>query len=354
MIDKLRGILPDEKGCFYISSDINRRYFTGFKSSAGILLICPKKAYLLIDFRYYESACDSVKNAEVVLLKNTISQVKEVLEKENLDKIYIEDSSFTVAELNSMLNNYSDFKIVSNKDLSGAIEKIRAVKSPEELQKMRKAQEIADKAFDYVCKNVIKVGTTEKEIALALDFYMLSNGAEAISFETIALTGENTSLPHGVPSERKVSAGDFVLMDFGAVYQGYHSDMTRTVAVGEPSDEMKKIYEIVLFAQLKCLDYAKSGIVCKDLDSTARDFIKSNGYGEFFGHGLGHSVGLEIHESPAANTRDETILTENMIMTIEPGIYLPKKFGVRIEDCVIITDKSYENLTKTKKELIIL
>ncbi len=352
--ERLRAVLPEENYCALITSDINRRYFSGMRSSAGTLLIFPGAAYLLIDFRYYEKASETVTDCEAVLMKKYYVQLKELLEKHKPDKIYIEADTMTVSELNAHKEKLEGFHIVSDSTLSNAIEKIRSVKTAEELEKMRKAQAIADAAFAFVTDNIIEEGVTELEVARALDFYMLNHGAECVSFETIALCGENTSLPHGVPSGRKIRKGDLVLMDFGAVYEGYHSDMTRTVAVGQPSEEMKEIYGIVLEAQEKCIASAEPGIKCKALDSIARDFIAGKGFGENFGHGLGHSVGMEIHEAPAANTRDETVLSENMVMTIEPGIYLPKKFGVRIEDCGYISEKGYNNFVSSPKKLIIL
>ena len=195
---------------------------------------------------------------------------------------------------------------------------------------------------------LIRVGRTEKEIQLELDYYMLKNGAEALSFDTIALSGSNTSLPHGVPSDKKVESGEFVLMDFGATYDGWHSDMTRTVCVGKPSDKMKFVYETVLTAQLSALDAVKAGMSGKALDKIARDIITEAGYGDNFGHSLGHGVGVEIHESPYASPSREDILPENSIVTVEPGIYLEGKFGVRIEDFVVVTENGCINMTKAQ------
>lgn len=353
-IQKISEALPSEKDCAMISSDINRRYFSGMKSSAGIVLIFKSAAYLLIDFRYYEKACATVYSCEVIELKSRVKQITELMKKHGADNILIEADTVTVAELDAMQRELSEFSIDSSGALSRKISELRSVKSNEELKKMQAAQDIADAAFDYVTENVIAEGVSERELALELDSFMLRMGAEAISFETIALCGENTSLPHGVPSERRIQRGEFVLMDYGAVCEGYHSDMTRTVCVGQPSDEMREVYGIVLEAQKRCLENAKSGISCKQLDAIARNFITEKGFGDNFGHGLGHSVGLEIHESPAANTRDETILRENMIMTVEPGIYLPKKFGIRIEDCICITASGYNNFVHSPKNLVIL
>ena len=202
--------------------------------------------------------------------------------------------------------------------------------------------------------NFIKPGVTEKEIGLCLDYYMLRNGAEGLSFDTIALTGANTSLPHGVPGESVVKDGDFVLMDYGATYDGYHSDMTRTVCVGKPTEKMEQVYNTVLEAQLKSLEFIKAGVSGSDADKVARDIITNAGYGKMFGHSLGHGVGMEIHETPNASPSSKHIFEENMIVTVEPGIYIPDEFGVRIEDFVIVTADGCENMTKAKKSLISL
>ena len=213
------------------------------------------------------------------------------------------------------------------------------------------AQRIAEKGFDHMLC-FIKEGKTEKEIQFELDYYMLSNGAEALSFDTIALTGKNTSMPHGVPGDTAVQAGDFVLMDFGAVVNGYHSDMTRTVCVGKPTDEMREVYDIVLKAQLAGLDAVRSGITGSELDGVARKIISDAGYGECFGHSLGHGVGMEIHESPYATPSSSELLESDMIITVEPGIYLPDKFGVRIEDFVVVREDGCFNMTNAPKVLI--
>ena len=244
-------------------------------------------------------------------------------------------------------------EIVSSSALSDAIGELRIVKTQDEIDKMIKAQRIAEAAFENVL-NFIKPGVTEKEIGLCLDYYMLKNGAEALSFDTIAITGANTSLPHGVPGDNVVKEGSFVLMDYGATYDGYHSDMTRTVCVGKPTEKMEQVYNIVLDAQLKTIAAIKEGITGHDADKVARDVITAAGYGEMFGHSLGHGVGMEIHEAPTAAPSSTRVLKENMIVTVEPGIYIPGEFGVRIEDFVIVKKDGCENMTLAKKSLISL
>lgn len=350
-IEKL--VIPESADCALITSDISRRYFTGMKSSAGIVLIFRNAAYLLIDFRYIEKARNTVKDCEVIEQQNLKEQIAELMKKHNACSIAVEAADMTLSRMAFYEEKFPEFEFIKSGELSDNISEMRTVKTADEIDKIKSAQRIAEKAFDEAL-NFIKPGVTEREISLCLDEFMLRNGAEALSFETIALGGKNTSMPHGVPSEYTVKSGDFVLMDFGAVYDGYHSDMTRTVCVGKPSEKMEEVYNIVLNAQLKALDTVKAGITGAELDRSAREVIKNAGYGECFGHSLGHGVGMEIHEFPTASEKSETVLKENMVVTVEPGIYLPEEFGVRIEDFVVVTEKSCENLTKCPKKMIIL
>ena len=351
--EKLFSVLPDGIDAALITADVNRRYFTGMKSSAGTVLAFKDKAYLIIDFRYIEAATKKVKDAEVTLQEKLFDQLNELLKKHGAKTLAIESDTMTVSELNMYKERICEAQIVSSSALSGAIGKLRIVKSRDEIEKIIKAQRIAEAAFENVL-NFIKPGVTEKEIGLCLDYYMLRNGAEGLSFDTIALTGANTSLPHGVPGESVVKDGDFVLMDYGATYDGYHSDMTRTVCVGKPTEKMEQVYNTVLEAQLKSLEFIKAGVSGSDADKVARDIITNAGYGKMFGHSLGHGVGMEIHETPNASPSSKHIFEENMIVTVEPGIYIPDEFGVRIEDFVIVTADGCENMTKAKKSLISL
>lgn len=350
-IEKL--VLPEGADCALITSDINRRYFTGMRSSAGLILIFKDSAYLLIDFRYIEKARNTVKNCEVIEQENFKDQITDLMKKHNAHTVAVESADMTLKQMDFYEKKFPEFEFIKENELSDSILKLRAVKSDDEIEKIRYAQKIAERAFDNVL-NFIKPGVAEREISLCLDEYMLRNGAEALSFETIALAGKNTSMPHGVPSDCKVKSGDFVLMDFGAVYDGYHSDMTRTVCVGKPDEKMKRVYGIVLEAQLKALDTVKAGITGEELDKSARDVIKAAGFADAFGHSLGHGVGMEIHEAPTASEKSRTALEKNMIVTVEPGIYLPNEFGVRIEDFVAVTENSCDNLTKCPKNLIVL
>ena len=310
------------------------------------------KAVLFVDFRYFEKAKKTVQNMEVVLASNFIANIKELLETENIKKVLLETDFVNLDSFERMKNVFEGIEVSTDNSLSQTINSLRQIKSAEEIECIKKSQEITDNAFTHIL-NFIKEGITEREIALELEFFMRKTAGEGVSFDTIAVSGKNSSLPHGVPTDKPLEAGDFLTMDFGAVYNGYCSDMTRTVAIGYVTDEQQKVYDTVLNAQLSALKEIAPNKVCKEIDKIARDIINKEFEG-CFGHGLGHSVGLEIHENPALNTRDETLLKAGIIMTVEPGIYLPDKFGVRIEDMVLITDTSHENLTKSPKELIII
>ncbi len=352
-INKLKDFLKNENEAILICSGVNRRYFTAFPSSDGYLVITKKDAVFFADSRYIEAAQKNIKSCRVQLLTRLSTEVKSFFTENNIEKVYTETENLSVSLLSQLRKILSPVKITPSKKLEGLIEQTREIKKPHEVECIKKAQEIAEEAFEHILK-FIKPGVSEKQIALELDFYMLSHGAEALSFETIAVTGAKTSMPHGVPDDTIVKNGDFITMDFGAVYKGYHSDMTRTVAVGNITDEQKNIYDIVLKAQKKALSILKSGLPCADADKAARDIISESGFGDCFGHGTGHGVGIEIHESPNLSPRSNQKLKIGNIVTVEPGIYIPEKFGVRIEDMALITEKGSENLTTAPKELIIL
>ncbi len=351
--EKLFAAIPQEIGAVLITSDVNRRYFTGMKSSAGTVIAFRDKAYLIIDSRYFEKASKTVAGAEVVLQEKLFEQVNGLLKKHGAKTLAIESQTVTVSELNMYKKLITEAEIVSDSSLSEAINGLRIVKTRDEIEKMIKAQRIAEAAFEDVL-NFIKPGVTEREIGLRLDFYMLSHGADDLSFETIALTGANTSMPHGVPEQTVVQPNSFVLMDYGATFDGYHSDMTRTVCVGKPTEKMEFVYNTVLKAQVEAINAVKAGISGAELDKISRDIIANAGYGKEFGHSLGHGVGLEIHEAPNAAPSSKYIFKENMIVTVEPGIYIPDEFGVRIEDFVVVTENGCENMTLANKSLISL
>ncbi len=350
IVTNLKSCL-EKNEAFLITSEENMRYVTGFPHSEGRVLITENEALFFVDSRYIEAVTKSVTSCEVVLMTSFHKQLGEYVGKLDIKRIFTEAEGISVAGFSALCKNVPcEFKAEKTDEL---LTSLRRKKSEEEKQKILKAQAIAEKAFDHIL-GFIKEGVTEREIALELDFFMLKNGAECVSFDTIAVSGKNTSLPHGVPSDKKIIRGDFITMDYGAVVDGYHSDMTRTVAVGEISSKQSEVYETVLSAQKKGLEVLRAGISGFDADKAARDIIKNAGYGEFFGHGTGHGVGLQIHESPRLSPKSSHILEVGDVVTVEPGIYIPDNFGVRIEDMAYITENGFENLTKSKKSLIIL
>jgi len=351
-VEKIKEFLNQDQAAI-ITSDANRLYFTGFTSSAGTVVITPRKAVFFIDFRYFEKAKSTVRHIDTVLTSSLCKQISELLHNDGIKEILIEADALTVSGMAKLKKALPDYSISSDASLSRKITELRYIKSDLELENIKKAQLLTDKTFSYILDRIAK-GRTEKEIMLDMEFFIRKNGSEGVAFDFIVVSGKNSSLPHGVPTDKAIEKGDFITMDFGAVVNGYRSDMTRTVALNFVTEEQEKMYNTVLRAQLESLKAIKKGAVCCEVDRIARDIIASAGYGDCFGHGLGHSVGLEIHESPALNTRDTTPLESGMIMTVEPGIYLENKFGVRIEDMVYITNDGHINLTAAKKDLIII
>ena len=351
-IENLRKILKSKQAVL-ITDDNNRFYFTGMRSSAGNLLITSDESYLLIDFRYFEKAKKTVTGTKAVLCEKLFEQLTEILESHGIENLLLESDTLTVSAFGVFKKNLDSFEVSASRELSDRINFLRSIKSYQEIQYIKEAQKLTDSTFSYIL-NRIKPGISEKDVMLDMEFFIRKNGSEGVAFDFIVVSGKNSSLPHGVPGNKQIEDGDFVTMDFGAVVNGYRSDMTRTVAVGYVSEEQRRVYDTVLRAQLCALDAIKPGVMCKDVDRAARDFIYGAGYKGCFGHGLGHSVGLEIHENPACNTKDTTLLQTGMIMTVEPGIYIENQFGVRIEDMVSVTDISNENLTNSPKELIVI
>ncbi len=350
-LEKLCAFLKDSEGAL-ITDEINRRYFTDFPSSDGFLLAFKDGAVFATDSRYIEAAQRKITSCQV-LETGVNAKIKDIAEKHGCKRIYIQSEITTVSQLRSYEKNLPDFELISDGTLDALISDLRTVKSQEEKEKIIKAQRIAEMAFEHIL-SFIKPGVSERDISLELDYFMLRNGAEALSFETIAVSGKNSSMPHGVPGDKRIEKGDFITMDFGAVVEGYHSDMTRTVAVGSVSEKQRRVYEIVLRAKNACLSGLREGITGKEADALARDIIAAEGFGGNFGHGTGHGVGLEIHEKPNLSPRNEKPLKAGEIVTVEPGIYLPGEFGVRIEDMAFITAEGCENLTKAPEELIVL
>ena len=331
----------------YLTARTSHRYFTAFDNEDGALLITKNNAYAFEDFRYIEVATNLLSGTYTVVEPKGKRSLwlGDILKKEEIKSLGFEDLHMSVSAYERLKADIESSLV----PIGATVSKMRQIKTADEIEKMEKAQELTDKAFAHIL-GILSTDITENDVAAELEYFMRKNGAEDKSFETIAISAEKTSLPHGVPSNTKIKKG-FFTMDFGATVDGYHSDMTRTVCIGKADEEMKKLYNTVLKAQLAALDYLKAGVCSNDADKVARDIIYED-YKGYFGHSLGHSVGLEVHEMPALSPGHNTILVPGNIVTVEPGIYIPGKYGTRIEDMVLILDGGIKNFTKSPKELI--
>ena len=338
-----------------LTHQANRFYATGFMSSGtdGAALITKSGAYYFTDRRYTEAA---EKRLSGLFTMGTVTAkrgyevlINDAIAAENLRRVGFEDAYITVAGYNKYKEKLK-CELVPASDL---LKDLRQVKDADEVQALTDAQRIAEKALQEIY-NDLRPGAIEREIAAKLQYLMLRYGAEDKSFDPIVVSGPNGSLPHGVPSDKAIQSGEFVTMDFGCIYNGYCSDMTRTVAIGHVTDEMRTIYDTVLSAQRAGIETAKAGVTGKDVDAAARDVISAAGYGEYFAHSFGHGVGVEIHEYPNASSLNEKPLPMGAVISAEPGIYIPGKLGVRIEDVIVITENGRQNLMNASKELLIL
>ncbi len=352
-IEKLQETMPSFVDAVLIQDPANRFYLTKMKSSAGTVLVTRKEAWLLIDFRYLEEAEKKVQNCAVLEAKELYLQLQTLLKENNIQNLAVLDDRMTLKEYRRLREGIPGIQINSGKEISAWIEEIRMRKDEQEIDFHRQAQQITDQTFAYIC-GLIRPGVTELEIAREIGTHLTELGSDDRHFNFIVASGPNSSLPHGFATSRRIQNGDFVTMDFGAVSGGYLADMTRTIAVGKVSAEQKKVYEIVKEAQQRAFEKIMPGVVCRDVDAAARNFIYAQGYQGCFSHGLGHSVGVEVHENPRFNESCQTKLAPGIVITVEPGIYLKQRFGVRIEDMVAVTANGFENLTKSPKELIIL
>lgn len=336
-----------------ISNLTNVYYLSGFKGSNGRLLITKDKQYLVTDFRYLEQATSQAPAFEIVDQgqKGLLGTLMEIAKHNEIKNIGFE-SDYTNYTTFLEFRAYEGFEFIATREV---VEQLRQTKDEEEIKNLREAERIGDLAFSKIIPYITmeyKNGLTETDIALELERIMRMHGASGVSFNAIVASGAKSSLCHAVPGKETLKAGDFVVMDFGCVYNGYCSDMTRTIVIGEASEKHKEIYNVVLKAQLAALEAIKPGVKGKEIDAIARNIIAEAGYGEYFGHGLGHSVGLDIHENPRFSMAEEKVIEEGMVLTVEPGIYVPGFGGVRIEDMVVVTKEGIENLTHSTKELI--
>ncbi|WP_256757153.1 Xaa-Pro peptidase family protein [Cohnella sp. WQ 127256] len=348
----LRELIAKSAGsALLVTHPINRRYLTGFTGSSGVVLISADHAALLTDFRYKEQAPQQAVGFQIVEHGADVNiTIAELLSEWKVETLLIEDQDVTFATYKKIEQALNPIKLLPSE---GIVEKLRMVKDDSEIAIMQEAADLADRTFEHIL-GFIKPGVSEKSIALEMEVFMRSQGATSSSFDTIVASGERSALPHGVASDRIIGRDEFVKLDFGAYYNGYCSDITRTVVVGKPSDKHREIYEIVREAQQYALDHLTPGMTGKEGDALTRDIIIKYGYGEYFGHGTGHGLGMEIHEAPRLSLTGGIVLTPGMTVTVEPGIYLPGFGGVRIEDDIVITDKGIRVLTSSPKQLIVL
>ena len=350
-LEKYLTLLGEEVDGLLLTSRYSRHYGAEFDIAEGVAIVTKAGCRYFTDSRYIESAENNIKGFEVLDVAGVgyAKRLNDAIADFGVTALGYEETYLTVAELMQFEKNLNAKLVPFNSKIYG----FRAVKEEWELENLRKAQAIADKAFAEVLPR-IKVGMSELELQAELIYCMYKNGAHGLSFDPIVVSGPNSSMPHGVAGERKIQEGDFITMDFGVLYNGYCSDMTRTVAVAYATEEMKKVYYTVLEAQLEGLAISKAGVPGKDIDGAARKVIEEAGYGPQFSHSYGHGVGLEIHEAPGLSFRSEQEIPENAVCSAEPGIYRAGKFGVRIEDCIIFKADGYENLATSPKELIIV
>lgn len=332
----------------------NMFYLTQGYTGEGVVYISATRRVIITDFRYTEQAEQQAPGFQVVMTEQGLGHnqwIARFCQEDQVEVLYYEDNHITVRAFDALRSAVGDG--VSYRSLNYVPEELRQIKTPAEVEVMRRAAAITSQAFDEILPK-IKEGMTEKELQIELDFTMLKLGADRNAFSTIIASGENGSLPHAIPGGRKLRKGDMITMDYGAKVGGYCSDMTRTVALGNPSDEMLKIYNTVLKAQQMCEEALCAGKICSDIDKIARDYIDAAGYAGRFGHGLGHAVGIDIHENPRLSTICHDVLRAGVVITVEPGIYVPGLGGVRIENTCLVTETGAEPLTTSPKELIIL
>lgn len=349
LIARLRELLAQEGlDSLLIHKDTNRRYLSGFTGTSGVLLLTAQENILFTDFRYMEQAAAQAPEFQVVQHGRPLYKtLREQTARLGLKRIGLEKDFVTISEYLEFQQNIPEVDFIPTPDF---VERFRRIKSRQELLSLKKAVEIADLAFRHIW-SFIQVGQTEREVDFELEFFMRRLGAQRTAFQTIVASGERSALPHGTASTKTIKKNELVTLDFGAVYQGYHSDMTRTLVMGQPDPRQEEIYGVVLKAQEAVLAAVRPGMKACEADHIAREVISQAGYGENFGHGLGHSVGLEIHESPRLAPSDETILEPGMVVSVEPGVYIPGWGGVRIEDLILITPAGCEILTRSPKSM---
>lgn len=336
---------------FIVLGPANRLYLSGFTGDNGLLFVDAKRQVLFTDFRYREQACLEAAAWELrIVERRLLPEFAAWLKEEGGERIGLEAEHWTLADYEVLTQSVPEKRLVPTK---GLIERLRAVKDEEEIACIAAAAAVNDRVWGRFLP-LLRPGVQERDLAVELEYLLRREGADGVAFPSIVASGPRGALPHAAPSEKRLAAGELVVVDFGAVYRGYASDMTRTVALGRVGEEEKAVYRIVLAAQERALAAVRAGVDARAVDAVAREYIKEAGYGEAFGHGLGHAVGLEVHEEPRLAATAEGELQAGMVFTVEPGIYLPGRFGVRIEDLVVVTEDGCRNLTGTPKELLVL
>jgi Xaa-Pro aminopeptidase/Xaa-Pro dipeptidase len=350
--EKCRKVLDSSRldGILFVSLE-NIRYLCGFTGSDGAFVITQKESFFLTDSRYWTQADEEVKGARIVHYKKKMEGIFSLLSDLKLREIGFESAFLPFSAYQFLTDRLaSEARLLPLED---QLRNLRAAKDGHELTRIRRAIKIASDAFSHAME-MLKEDVVEGEIALEMESFMKRNGAEAIGFDIIIASGKRSALPHGKASDKRIEKGDFILIDFGSGFQGYHSDQTRTVVCGSPSPEQRKIYQIVKEAHDKAIEKVQPGTPIREVDGAARDHIRNQGYGEYFGHGTGHGIGLAVHEDPAVNGENKGLLQEGMVLTIEPGIYLPDWGGVRIEDMVLVTHHGAEVMTYLPGELRVI
>ncbi|WP_219838475.1 Xaa-Pro peptidase family protein [Paenibacillus sp. R14(2021)] len=341
----------EELDALLIASPYNRRYLTGFTGSSGYVLITKEHALLLTDFRYMSQATEQAPIYEVIQhATKPLSTVSEKLQMFQVKRLGFEKNQVSFAVYQAYLEQFEGVTLVPTENI---VERLRGIKDEVEISLIKRAIDITERAFNHIL-GVLKPGISERDISAELEYFMRMNGAASSAYPTIVASGERSALPHGLASSKRIGNHEFVTLDFGANFEGYCADLTRTVFIGSPTQKHKEIYRIVLEANLATLASLKPGMTGKEGDELGRAIIASYGYSPYFGHGLGHAFGLEIHELMRFSSQTEDLLEPGMVMTVEPGIYLPGFGGVRIEDNIRFTNTGIEVLTQSSKELIAL
>ncbi len=341
----------DGLDAFLIDSPENRFYLTGFTGTAGKVLFTPEKNFFLTDFRYTEQARKQILDYHILEIKQKFEEeLVKLVKDEKVKRMGFESEVVTYEQYEKYKESFEGIELTAAKNL---VKDLRLIKDTDEIDRIKKAVMITDKAFEYILGKV-KPGISEKELALEMEFFLKKQGGTKNAFDFIVASGKRSSLPHGVASDKLLESGDFITFDFGTFYKGYCSDLTRTIVIGKPNSKQKEIYEVVLTAQQEVIKKIKPGMTCEETDGIARDIIKKAGFADNFGHGLGHGIGLEIHEGPRVSYTSEDVLKPGMVITDEPGIYIPDWGGVRIEDDLLITEEGCEVLNKAPKELMII